>query len=58
MGGLLVFGHFLLETVKIELVFDEIFVDFAEEDVILEAAEPLDPSHINVFAELWLLTHV
>lgn len=55
---LLEFVDSLFEPVEVELVFDEIFVDFTEEEVILEAAEPLDPAYINVFAEFRLFAHL
>jgi hypothetical protein len=57
-GGVLVLDGFLLEAVEVELVLDEVLVDFAEEDVVLEAAEPLDPADVDVLAELRLLTHI
>lgn len=47
----------LLEAIEVELVLDVVLIDFAEEEVILESTEPLDPAHIDVFAELRLLAH-
>lgn len=34
----------LLDAVEIEVVADELFVDFAEELVVLVVAKPLDPA--------------
>ena len=47
----------LLESVEVEVVLDEVFVDLAEKEVVLEAAEPLDPPHVDVLAELGFLAH-
>lgn len=47
----------LLEAVEVEVVLDEVLIDLAEEEVVLEAAEPLDPPHVDVLAELRLLAH-
>jgi hypothetical protein len=47
----------LFESVEVELVLDEVLVDLAEEEVVLEAAEPLDPPHVDVLAELRFLAH-
>ena len=58
MSGLvLVFVDFFFESIEIELVFDEIFVNFAEEDMVFESAEPLNPSDVDVLAELRFLAH-
>jgi hypothetical protein len=56
--GVLVLGDPFLESVEVEFIFDVFFVDFAEEDVVLEAAEPLDPANVDVFAELRFLAHL
>lgn len=50
--NLLKSGYFFFETVKIELVFDEFFIDLAKEDVILKPTKPLYPSHVDILAEL------
>mgnify|MGYP001003562353 CR=1 FL=1 len=42
----------LLESIEVELILDEFLADLAEETVILETTEPLDPSHIHILAEL------
>ena len=57
MGLVLVFVDFFFESIEIELVFDEIFINFTEEDMILKATEPLNPSNIDVFTELRFLAH-
>ena len=57
IGGVRVLVDPLLESVEVELVLDEVLVDLAEEEVVLESAEPLDPAHVDVFAELRLLAH-
>lgn len=54
---LLEFVDSLFEPVKVELVFDEILVNLAEEAVIFEAAEPLNPADVYIFAKLRLLAH-
>ena len=53
----LVFGDLFFETVEVELVFDEVLVDLTEEQVILQPAEPLDPTNIDILTELRFLTH-
>ena len=40
------------ESVEVELILDEVFVDFTEEDVIFEPAKPLNPADVDVLAEL------
>lgn len=45
------------EAIEVELVFDEILVYFAEEAVVLESAEPLDPAHVGLLTELGFLAH-
>lgn len=47
----------LLEAVEVEVVLDEVLVDLAEEEVVLESAEPLNPPHVDILAELRLLAH-
>ena len=44
MDGLLIMIEHLLEAVKIEAVADILLVDFAEELVVFQTAEPTDPS--------------
>ena len=51
-GKVLVFVDSFLESIEVELVFDEVLVDLTEEDVVLESAEPLDPSDVDILAEL------
>ena len=51
-GKVLVFVDSFLESIEVELVFDEVLVDLTEEDVVLESAEPLDPSNVDILAEL------
>lgn len=48
----LVFVNSFLESVEVELVFDEVLVYLTEEDVVFESAEPLDPSNVDILAEL------
>ena len=40
----LILGHFMLKTVEVEGVAEEIFVDLNHELVTLQTAEPLNPS--------------
>ena len=54
---LLIFNDSFLEAVKVELIFNEVFIDFAEEAVVLQAAEPLDPAYVCLLAEFRLFTH-
>jgi hypothetical protein len=56
-GGVRVLVDSLLESVEVEVVLDELLVDLAEEEVVLQPAEPLDPPHVDVLAELRLLAH-
>jgi hypothetical protein len=56
-NGVRVLGDSFFESVEVELIFDEVFVDFAEEAVVFQSAEPLDPAHVHLLAELRLLTH-
>lgn len=55
--NLRVFDNFFFQAVKVKLVFNEIFIDFAEEAVVLEATEPLNPPYIHLFAKLGLFAH-
>ena len=48
----LVFFNFFLESVQVELIFDELLIDLAKEDVVLQSAEPLDPADVHVLTEL------
>lgn len=48
----LVFSDSIFKTVEVEVVFDEVIVDFAEEVMIFQSAEPLNPAHVDVLAEL------
>ena len=54
---LLIFIDLFLESIQIEFIFDEFFINFTKEDMIFKATKPLNPSNIDIFAELWLLTH-
>jgi hypothetical protein len=49
---LLVFVDSLLESMEVELISNEILADFTEEVMIFDSTEPLNPSHIDVLAEL------
>lgn len=58
MGGrVLEFGDPFAQAVEVELVLDEVLGDLAEEEVVLQPREPLDPPHAHVLAELRLLAH-
>lgn len=45
----------LLNAVEVEVVSNELVIDLAEELVVLQVAEPLDPSPVRLFAVLRLL---
>jgi hypothetical protein len=51
-GLVLVLGYFIFNAVQIELIGDEILVNFAEKYMIVQTAEPLDPPWLQVFTEL------
>lgn len=55
--GVLVVTKLLLDAVEVEGVPDELVVDFAEELVLLEVAEPLDPSCVLLGAVLGFGRH-
>lgn len=55
--NILVFGDFLLESVKVELVFNEILIDFTEKTMVFESAEPLNPADVDFFTKLGLFAH-
>jgi hypothetical protein len=52
-----IFIDFALESIEVELVPYERFVDLTEEVVILQSAKPLDPAYVGVLAELGFFTH-
>ena len=47
-GLQLFFGHFMLESVEVEGVAEEIFVYLNHELVAFQTAEPLDPAEVGV----------
>lgn len=55
--GLLIVIEFLLDAVEVEVVADEFVVDLAEELVVFEVAEPLDPAAVGLLAVLRFLRH-
>lgn len=38
----------LFQPVKVEVILDELLIDFAEEIVVFEVAEPLNPASFGV----------
>ena len=44
MWGVLVVTEHLLESVEVEVVGDVLFVDLAEELVVFNSTEPVDPA--------------
>jgi len=50
-GEVRILGDPFLESVEVELILDEFFVDFAEEEVVFQPAEPLDPPDVDILAE-------
>jgi hypothetical protein len=47
----------LLDAVEVEVVPDELIVDLAEELVVFQVAEPLDPPAVGLLAVLRLFRH-
>ena len=47
----------LFQPVKVEVVLDELLIDFAEEIVIFEVAEPLNPASFGVLRVVILNPH-
>lgn len=48
---------FLFDAIQVEVIPDELLVDLAEELMVLQIAEPLDPAAIGFFTILRLLRH-
>ena len=44
-----VLGEVRLQAVQIELITNEILVDFAEELMTFQSTEPFDPAHLSSF---------
>lgn len=47
----------LFQPVKVEVVLDKLLIDFAEEIVIFEVAEPLNPASLGVLRVVILNPH-
>ena len=55
--SLIIVIELLLDAVEVEVVPDELIVDLAEELVVFQVAEPLDPPAVGLLAVLRLFRH-